>query len=268
MRRPVIFVRQGQLGNQMIRFMFARKLSYRAGGLEIAGYNMPEWGLVSTELQPPRGRCVRTGPGQRIEVGALAGILKSGLVDWVDIDGHAQRLEYFDDEKESFARLFSSSVAGETLADDDIAIHVRAGDIVDGSHGDYMPLPIAFYRRLIDETGYRPVFVGEVSGNFYTDALRRRFAHARFVGGADRLSDFQTLRKARNIAIAVSTFSWLAAYFSPTAQVIHFPVLGLLNPSQRPDIDLMPSNDRRYVFHPFPVQHYTGSPQQKAALVA
>ena len=129
--------------------MFARKLSCRAGGLEIAGYNMPEWGLVSTELQPPRGRCVRTGPGQRIEVGALAGILKSGLVDWVDIDGHAQRLEYFDDEKESFARLFSSSVAGETLADDDIAIHVRAGDIVDG---DTVTVDVAYDAALDTST--------------------------------------------------------------------------------------------------------------------
>ena len=265
---PVIFVRQGNLGNQMIQFMFAHRLSRKAGGVKIVGNNMPEWGLVSAALKPPVGSCVRTGPLHKIDLDALADILKSGEVDWVDLDCYAQRREYFEEDRDSFARMFLSPVTGEVLSKDEIAIHVRTGDIVAGLHRDYMPLPLAYYHRLIDETGCRPVFVGQVSGNFYTDALRRQFADARFIGGADRLRDFQTIRNARNIAIAVGTFSWLAAYLSATARIIHYPVLGMLNPAQRPDIDLMPTNDRRYIFHPFTVEHYAASAEQVAALTA
>ena len=178
---PVIFVRQGDLGNQIIQIHVCAPAEPEGGGVKIIGNNMPEWGLVSSELTPPVGRCVRTGRLHKIDLDALADILKSGAVDWVDLDCYAQRREYFEEDRDSFARMFLSPVTGEVLSKDEIAIHVRTGDIVAGGHRDYMPLPLAYYRRLIDETGYKPVFVGQVSGNFYTDALRRQFADARFI---------------------------------------------------------------------------------------
>ena len=35
----------GNLGNQMLQLMLARSIAERALGLEVVGYDMPEWGL-------------------------------------------------------------------------------------------------------------------------------------------------------------------------------------------------------------------------------
>jgi len=71
------------------------------------------------------------------------------------------------------------------------------------------------------------------------------------------LADFERLRSARHVVTSVSSFAWLATWLSD-AQTIHVPVLGLLNPAQRPDVDLLPLDDPRYRFYRFPVRRWNG----------
>lgn len=158
--------------------------------------------------------------------------------------------------------MFCSNVEYETTSKYEIVFHVRAGDIIGGVHKDYWPLPISYIRRIVNETALDPVFVGELGNDYYSNALVEMFPQARFICNSST-SDFETIRNAKNIGLSISTFSWLSAWLSKTATTIHVPVFGLLNPNQRPDINLLPLTDRRFLFHQFSaVAHFEGRADQ------
>ncbi|MDX2297693.1 MULTISPECIES: hypothetical protein, partial [Streptomyces] len=74
--------------------------------------------------------------------------------------------------------------------------------------------------------------------------------------------DFARLRASRHLVPAISTFSWLAAWLSE-AQTVFLPVLGLFNPRQAPEVDLLPLDDPRFRFTLFPAQY--GAPVAQVA---
>ena len=99
----------------------------------------------------------------------------------------------------------------------------------------------------MSEAGLQPVFVEQLEDNWYDRVLRDQFRNAHYLSGGP-IEDFQTMRGARHMVLAVSSFSWLAAWLSDRAEVIHMPVAGLFNPAQRSDIDLLPEADPRWHF--------------------
>lgn len=260
----LIQVEPCNIGNQIFRLMFAEHIRQRLPGSTVTGYRMPEFGLVSEGVGSDK--LLRTGHKHQIDIDALLAERSQGY-DGLLIDCYAQRLEYFEPQRAEMAAALSSSVAGHATRDDEIVINIRAGEILRGIHPDYMPLPISFYRRLVDETGLSPVFVGQVYDDPYSTALRKVFPRARFTKSAHWIEDFQTVRNATNIVVAVSSFSWLAAWLSSSAKAIHLPVAGFLNREQRPDVDLLPLNDSRYILHHFPVQKFTAAQDELDALI-
>src|SRR6185369_8883813 len=70
------------------------------------------------------------------------------------------------------------------------------------------------------------------------------------------------------IVLSVSSFGWLAAWLSESARQIVYPALGLFNPIDRPDIDMMPIGDQRYRFYRFPSERWTGSDAEIAAKIS
>lgn len=259
-----IFVEPCGIGNQVLRYMFAMHLSERMPGSTITGYRMAPFNLESPD--DDREGLLRIGRVHRVNVKKVIASARGrkGIL----VDCYAARLEYFGTLRREIGRRLVSNVAGLETASDEIVINVRSGEILRGIHRDYTPLPINFYSYIVKQTGLRPVFVGQIGPDFYGNALHDRFPDARFFRGEHWIEDFQTVRNAHNIVVAVSTFSWLAAWMSTTARRIHLPVCGLLNPQQRPDIDLVPKEDDRYILHEFPVARYAASDEQIAALVS
>lgn len=262
-----IYVRRCTVANQMFRYMLAMKLVELIPDSVATGYYMPEWNLVSACSDVPRWKNpAKLGPVHQIDLKGLEYGIKEGVFDGVDVGCYGQRLEYFRDGLERFRRLFHSEVSGFQTTRRELVVNIRTGEIINGLHQDYVPVSIAYYQQLVDETGLDPVFVGQVDGNFYTDALRASFPRARYLKGSSWMEDFQTIRHARNIVVAVSTFSWLAAWLS-RARRIFLPVSGLFNPHQREDVNLIPLNDERYVMYQFPTVRYVGSEEQKRNLI-
>jgi len=259
-----LFVEPCAIGNQILRYMFAMHLSERTPGSTISGYDMAPFDLVSTDQD--RQDLLRIGRRHRIDVKKVIASAKDRR--GVLIDCYAARWEYFGRFREEMGRRLVSNVVGVETSPDELVMHVRAGNILGGIHRDYAPIPINFYSYVVEKTGLKPVFVGQIGSDFYGEALRERFPNARFVKGEHWIDDFQTIRNARNVVVAVSTFSWLAAWISTTARQIHLPVYGLLNPKQRPDIDLIPKGDARYVLHELPITRYAASDDQKAAAIS
>jgi hypothetical protein len=260
--RLIRIVNAGDTGNRMFQYMFCRMLQYRVSNCVVYGYDMPMWDLVSSYDAPLPHDTMRVKGGHEMDVDAIVEFLRQGENRGLEFAGYAQRLEYYG-QPDLMASFFHVPSRYRRLTGSDcLLIHVRAGDILSGSsNADYVPVPITFYESIVARTRLRPVFMGQLEPTWYTAALQKRFPTATFLPQSTALEDFALLNSAANIAIGVSTYSWLAAWLSPIARNIHVPVLGLLNRRQRPDINLLPLADDRYSFYEFPVRRWHASPE-------
>jgi hypothetical protein len=255
---PVVHISpMGNLGNQMIQYMAARAVAEFAGPARLSCVNLPLFGVLHPVIEGdfPVTKIV-TRP--LLEVDRLAHALATGQLQRVDIRTYAQRIDNFL-PAQAYRPTFVArgEPDAEGAADDELLCNIRQGDILDGHHPDYVLIPLAFYAELAARTGLRLVFMGQLEASPYVAALRARFADARFVPSGGAAVDFERVRRSRFIVPCISTFSWLAAWLSD-AERIYFPLLGLFNPVQNRDVDLVPLRDPRYLFYQFPV-HY-GAP--------
>jgi hypothetical protein len=246
MTTPIIVVaHKGRLGNRMFQAMLAAEIAHRVPGAVIRGLRLPEWNLVR-----PAHRVESTAlvlRSHRFNLDEACWLLRTGAVTTLVIDAWAQRLNYFG-APARYRRMFEPQTSGHEVGDHELVINVRTGDILDGHHPEYYPLPFSYYARLIDSTGLDPVFIGELEENPYTRALKSRFAGARFHYSQSWREDFETLRNARHLALSISTFSWLAGWLSERAVSIHLPVAGLFDPRKARTL-LLPLGDSRYRYH-------------------
>lgn len=263
-----IYVPQANIGNLVFRLMAAKKIRDQLEQSEMFGFSIPEFGIDYNRGRAPNFQNpIITGHKHQIDINSIIYRLKTGANDGLVFDCYVQRLEYFFESRSKFQSMLSSKETGYPTESDDLVINVRSGEIIDGLHPDYMPVPIFYYVNLLRETGLSPVFVGQLERNWYTDALRSNFPMAKFISSNSWIYDFQTIRNSKNIVISISSFAWISAWLSERSEKIYIPALGLLNPDQRPDIDLLPINDERYIIDRFPILKYTGSHEQRSAIL-
>ncbi len=267
MPRAIIVRHSGNMGNRMFQYMLARALQMRVPEAEISGLDLPEWGIMVPPPEPPPAGLLEVAGAHEFNLDRLAYALNSGLVPALSLRGFAQRLEYYAD-RQAFAALFPDdepAVAG--YGDDVLVINIRAGEVIEAAHPDYRPLPLAYYLRLVEETGLRPVFMGQTGGEDpYSRRLREVFADAEFVPHVSPGRDFALLRRSRNLVMSISSFSWLACWFSEATRIF-MPVAGLFDPRQRRDVNLLPVGDARYRFFDFGPGRWTGRPDELRALM-
>ncbi|RZI61084.1 MAG: hypothetical protein EOP37_08795 [Rubrivivax sp.] len=246
----------GNLGNQMMQLMLGHTLRSKIPELEIVGHDMPLWGLKGGEAPAPRGKPVELR-GHLIDIHAIASLVKAGLMRDMTLEGIGSRMANYLPPS-AYQSLFPAGQAEvEHHGAHELLISVRGAEILGQCHPDYGPVPPAYYRQLARETGLRPVLFGQIEDDWYSRLLMEAMPDARVVRSHGVLADFERLRSARHVVTSVSSFAWLATWFS-NAETIHVPVLGLLNPAQRPDVDLLPLDDPRYRFYRFPIRHWNG----------
>lgn len=264
---PKLYLRpRGNLGNQMLQLIFAISLQEKVPDLQILGYDMPVWGLSAPAQMGWRLLTPSLRHRQTDGIG-VAELFRSGTLKRAKLQDVPLRCTNFAPAAR-FQDLFPlPSAARPVTRDDELLIHVRGGDILAANNPDYGPMPIVWYRQLIEKTGLSPVFMGQVGADYYSDLLRTSFPTARFLEEQGVMADFAAIRQARHIAISVSTFAWLGAWLS-SAQSIHVPMFGIFNPLQRPDIWMLPDTDPRYTFYRFPERKWSATPSQIAALSA
>lgn len=255
---------RGNLGNQMLQLIFATSLQDHIPDLEIFGYDMPLWGLSN----PGRMGWSHLTPSLRLyetDGIGLVPIFQSGALRRAKLRDVPLRCTQFSPPSR-FSDLFPIQAGSKPVtASHEILINVRGKEVLNSTHRDYGPIPVQWYRTLIEKTGLYPVFLGQLDDDYYSDLLRENFPNARFIPSQGILADFDAIRMAQHIAVSVSTFSWLAAWLSQ-AQSIHLPVLGIFNPEQRPDLWMLPMQDSRYHFHRFPIRHWVASYEQISEL--
>ena len=251
-RQPVIQVSpMGAVGNRMIQYIAALALAARVPGVRLEKVHLYEWGIqIPPTPTDPTRTIVATDPV--LDLVGMAAALREGAADCVEIRTYAQRMGNFLPHG-AYRDLFGGpSDAG--AGPDELLCNIRQGDVLDARHPDYVLIPIDFYAELVERTGLRPVFMGQLEQTPYMDALRARFPQARYQPSQGAIADFAYIRGSRAIVPAVSTFSWLAAWLSD-ANRIFMPVLGLFHPLQARSTQLLPLDDPRFRFTLFP-HHY------------
>jgi hypothetical protein len=242
--------------NRMIQYMVARRIAAEVGGCLISNAALSAWGIDHPKLPGFPGPEIEIPVSpQKVDIAWITHLLLSGERTRVNLKSYAQWFPNFpalDLCREMF-KANEDEYPG--FGPEYLVCNVRGGNILDGKkHPDYTLLPIEFYADVLDATGLRPVFMGQIEENAYCNALRRRFPGAAFYPSRGALADFQTFRNSKNLVTAVSSFSWLAAWLS-RAELIVLPVNGLFHPVQSSDIDLLPYADERYRFYLFPINY-------------
>jgi len=255
-----------QSANRVFQLLLAMRLAGMAPGARVVGYDLGIFGVRDGAPRIPRQeKAIRISGGHSVDLTRIAWYLNTGVVDDLTLHAYGLRMEYLPGPAK--VRKLLGLDVDEQASDDCLCLHVRGGDVMEGSHHDYWPLPIAHYRAVIAESGLRPVFIGQLDESDYCQALRTAFPDAEFVPPGEPLDDFRRLMRGRHVAPAISTFSWLAAWLSPAAERIFLPVAGLLHPRQRPDIDLLPLDDQRYRFRALPPRKFMATPEEFRALI-
>lgn len=238
---------RGNLANKMFQYMFAKFLQSQIPDSYITGLDIPEFNFPKEEAQAIPKSVVRIrGHDARVDKIIYAARVKA--VTLILLDGYFQDVRYYDNS-EKYSSLFSHALPiGDGFDESHLVFNIRAGDIIKKSYDGYWPLPFDYYKFLIASTGLKPVFTGQWEGSsHFHQQLKENFPDAQFVKSMDPLYDFARLMASKNLAVPISTFAWLAAWFS-RADRIFYPVYGLFDPNKRPDINLMPIDDPRFRF--------------------
>lgn len=252
----------GGMGNQMFQCLLAATVAELVPDLEVSGYRLESWGLTqrSATTAPKSAPMLR---GHVVPIQLLARSLRRGVP--IRAVTPACRLEHLPSRCEARdlfrdpAQIDFTAEQVSGYGDDAIVVSIRADEILHGKHPDYLPTPVGLIVDVVRQSGRRPVLVGQIADDAYSNAILANLPDAEVVEHHSPMRDFATLRAARHLLLSVSTFSWLAGWLSD-AETIHLPVAGLFHPQQRPDIDLLPSNDPRYRFLEIPPGPYRGAP--------
>ncbi len=262
---------RGNDGNRIFQYLFAKQIEARVEGSELCNFEINLLHLYKKSLIDTSDESVlKVEALHKVDLNQIVHLLKTRTYNHVLLSIFGQRMEYLPEVglAREWLKLSKFDIKND-FGDDELLINIRAGDIMkDNVHKDYGLLPLSFYEKLLAKEGKRAVFVGQLADNEYTRALRVRFPEARFMPPGKPRADFISLLGARHIVLSVSTFSWMAAWLSPNAIKIHMPLAGFMNPMQRPDVDLLPIDDRRYSFYPHPLLSWIGSDEQIDNLIS
>lgn len=263
-RRRVIVVRhRGNLANKMIQYMGALAMAKRITDCSIVNVSIPEWGLeIPDNTQNERffdNIDLWTWDAFRPHIGEICFLANRSESVRIMMADHLQRMEFLD-SPQAYHSLFPYSSPGRQIGENDLLINIRTAEILQGVP-HYPLLPIDFYEDVVASTGLNPVFVGQLGESEYVRQLRSRFPKAVFYDSQGARADFDLIRSAKNIVVAVSTFSWLAAWLSQ-AQTIFLPLSGFYNPAHHREVDLLPIDDLRYRYFLFPLNY--GMPEAQS----
>ena len=144
------------------------------------------------------------------------------------------------------------------IFESEFLIHLRLGDVVHPlfyKKEKYFPLDIDYYKKIVDDIGIVPTFVGQLTKSKYLDELQKNFPKSQF-HDPNSIDTFLSIMTAKRKILSLSTFCWFAAWCGEDNSKIHYPVMGLLDPFLYPNNFLMPLDDNRYTFDYFKKNKY------------
>jgi hypothetical protein len=264
-RRVIVMHHRGNLANKMFQYMGALTFASRIKNCTVVNVTIPEWGIeIHDDTQNELffdNIDLWTWDAFRPHVEELCTIANRSESIRIALADHLQRMEFLM-RPQSYDHIFPKHAhLSHELTEDDLLINIRTAEILSGVPQHYTLLPIGFYEDVVAKTGLHPVFAGQLNDSEYIRQLKLRFPRARFVDSQGAINDFNLIRSAKNVVVAVSTFSWLAAWLSEAVTII-LPLSGFFNPAHHREIDLLPVDDIRYRYFLFPLNY--GLPEKQS----
>ena len=252
---PTIELISGNLGNRLYQFFAAQTLIDQVGKGTVSNLDLSEWGLRFPKKNVAHYReVIVIDRIAEFDIPLLAERISSEPSLYIKNRSHLQE-QLLCRSPEIYRRRFPIIGAVATVCtDEELLINIRTGDILAGKVPHYPLMPIAFYQFVVAETGLKPVFIGQLDDSVYISNLREAFPEAKFIQSRGPINDFDTIRSAKNILPAISTFSLAAAWLSKATNIF-LPLNGFLNPAHMREINLLPVNDHRYRFFLFPMNY-------------
>ena len=261
LRRVIVMRHRGKLANKMIQYMAALTLANRIKDCTIVNVSIPEWGIeIPDDTQNQFFFDNVEWDYSRSHIEELRTTANRSESIRIILDDYLQRLDFLMRPQFYFDIFPKSSHLSHELTENDLLINIRAAEILNGMP-HYPLLPIAFYEDIVTRMGLKPVFAGQLNESEYVQQLRLRFPRAKFINTQGARADFDLIRSAKNVVVAVSSFSWLAAWLSDAATII-LPLSGFFNPAHHREIDLLPVDDIRYRYFLFPLNY--GLPERES----
>lgn len=245
----------GNLGNRMYQYFAICGLMEHIGASTISNADFSDWGFSFPRIDRAKYRKhIVVKSAEDFDFDRIKSLVAEEPSTFIQIQHHLQRKDFFL-HKEFYSKQFKAIDKPEIEIDDDtIVINIRASEILSGEVHWYPLVPVEFYEDIVQATGKKPLFLGQLAPSPYLDRLQQAFPDARFVNSQGAYKDFETVRSAKYIVPAISTFSLAAAWLSDAEQ-IYLPINGFLNPAHMPDIDLIHDRDERYRFYLFPMNY-------------
>lgn len=252
---PCIWIRpMGNTANKALQYLVAKKIQQKVPRLIIKNIPLEEWGIGKKDIRPPLNKgCRLHWYTFWLDIDGISDCLNRKVIDTLFLDGFCFNLDHYP------LRAVSKQLLGETpkgkevtgFGSDVVVCNIRAGEVLHGVHPDYIVLPPEYYKIVERESGLNLVFYGQVSDNPYIEKLKEAFPDSEFIQGKGAEYDFEVIRKSTNIAMSISTFSWLASWLS-NAVNIYLPIGGIFNPNQTKLQDFLPVDEEAYKFIKIP----------------
>lgn len=245
----------GNTANRALQYLVARNIKDSVPDVEIENVYLPEWGIDTRCERKFISRSCSLGWNRYwIDVNGFADCLKRRVISTLFLDAFCFNIDHFPKREMSREILRNLTVGNDLIKGfgiDEIVFNIRGGEVLEKVQKDYVVLPKEYYQLIINKSGLKPVFFGQIGDNLYSKYLKDAFPNARFVEGQGAVHDFEVIRKSVNIGVAVSTFSWLAAWISH-AQCVYLPIAGMYNPNQMQLQNFLPIGDSCYQFVAMP----------------
>lgn len=277
----IILARYGKIGYQLFAYMLAYVLCKASKNSKIYAQNYNFLDIFNLNVpykvsKNPNILIDRQDVVTQETVSNIVNELQQNTANAMDvlIVNAACNIRLYENCFDDLKLILANSVDAPTIPENKILINLNYRDEIlnlQPYHTEYIQPSLAFYKKIVEATGLLPVFSGVFPRTKeFLEILDKGFPGAEYLEqGSSANYDFELIRRAKNKVVSVSTFSYLAAYFGDNDTKIHMPLYGFLNPKQRPDINLIPSDISRFtIYDDFPVARLNRTSAQISELLS
>ena len=278
-------------GNQLFQLAFAYYLSKSIPNSTVYHFSIPEIGIQahpeyeSAKSLTPEFKLALQDQGMAELLNFLDG--RSNALIQTTALGMNQK--YFAESRTYLQSLFPTNKVEHTPTNElfdkgnHFLCHIRGSDIwerypmsIPGQrapkgflrrknpiHPNYSALPLSYYEEIQESSGKMPIFLCErANPTWYLNLIAERFGKESIMLSGTVKEDFGKLQSAHEIALGISSFSWMASFLG-NAEVIHLPIRGLFDSSLRNDLDLsMPG--RNVLSYRFTPHEWSGNKKDRS----
>lgn len=239
----------GRTGNNLFQLAFGIYLRTLFPESQLSHFSVRELGISEVSSSTFKDHLRNSISGQDDGLWEFDHTNKFSELKEIHTTALGMKYKYFSDSLPILDSLIPDYCKQPPLKEDFTLIHVRGGDIWkkrsifrNGTdlHPDYFAIPFSYYDEVCEKSEFPILFLMPTdSPVWYRNVFSKRYPGERIMYQKSISNDFALLYSARELALSVSSFSYMASALGKTRR-LHMPILGLLNPEVRPDIDLPP----------------------------